>query len=99
MTWPTGGRVGRVRRGSGEGCYLLLWPEERPEWWTFYLVPEAADGSIDGYIDGDEDMAAVLRDWGVEWLAPEDDERVAHEHFPVREDLLRGGKRRWRREG
>ena len=99
LAWPRGGRVGRATRGSAQGCYLLLWTEELPEWWTFYLVPAAADGSIDGYIDGDAAMAGFVQDWGVEWLAPEEAERVAREHFPVREDLLREPKRRrWRRE-
>jgi hypothetical protein len=63
LVWPRGGRVGRATRGSARGCYLLLWAEELPEWWTFYLVPAATDGSIDGYINGNGAMAALLQAW------------------------------------
>lgn len=83
--WPALGRLGICRRGSAAGSYILLWQEERPDWWSYYLsAPEVGSGQIDGYVNGDASMIDLLRDWDVEWLPSEEDERMEKEIFDVR---------------
>lgn len=73
---------------------MLLYREHRSHWWTYFLSdPHSDTGEVDGYVDDSQYVADLMRDWSVEWLSPEEDQRIEREIFGMRDQIRTTNRR------
>ncbi len=89
--WGRQGRIGRVTSGPWAGRLLFVYPDTMIEWWTLVVDPPPVAGVPgDMYFKGNDEVASLLDEWGVEWL-PRDSDEVELERARFGWRPLRGG--------
>lgn len=92
---PWDGSVGTCTRGPATGQRILLVRDTAPGSWILFLEPPLSRFSwgrtrfsFDNYVDDDEAVESMLREWGVEWVPRDEDETVEREVFDVRRTFV-----------
>jgi hypothetical protein len=87
---PPEGRVGLARAGEFAGCYLLVTLEWNSVCIIYIAAPTAAESGLNTDLRANPDgLPALVEEWEIQWLSPEEDVSVEAELFGIREHWAR----------